>query len=524
MSEIEIILSLLLVVAALVALAGRLGVPYPILLVVGGAALGFVPQLPQISIDPETVFLIFIPPLVYSAAFFTSWRDFVANKRPILLLAVGLVFVSTIVVAVIAHAVVGMDWAPAFVLGAVVSNTDTMATVAIAEHFRLPRRILTILEGESLINDAAGLTAFRIAVAATVSGIFTVQDIGGDLALAVLGAIPIGLAVGWLSAKIRLRTTDTNIEGIIALLTPYAAYLPADQLGASGILAVVITGLYVGRRENLYEDAVTRLQLRGVWNVGIFILNGLLFILVGLQLRSIWDDLVQDDTGLILRNAAVIGLTVILVRVAWVFISAAASQWLGSRKMLTPALTNWDGIAIISWAGLRGADTLAAALSVPLLIATGAPFPFRAEIIFFAFAVIAATLVGQGLTLPPLIRWLSVAGDGAEEAEEVQARRAASGAALARIDELAREEAVATDVVDLLRRHYSHEAQLLAGGDGVEPSMNAAQQEIRLRREILEAQRVAVSRLRDQGAISDDVMRRVQRELDLEEARFVRSE
>src|SRR4051794_36701676 len=413
MSEVEIVLSLLLFLAVLAALAGRLRVPYPILLVLGGAALGFVPGLPQVQIDPETVFLIFIPPLVYSAAFYTSWRDLVANKRPILLLAVGLVFASTIIVAVVAHAAVGMEWAPAFVLGAVVSNTDTMATMAIAEHFRLPRRILTILEGESLINDAAGLTAFRIAVATTVSGIFTVQDIGGDLALAVLGAIPIGLAVGWLSTKIRLRTTDTNIEGIISVLTPYAAYLPADQLGASGILAVVITGLYVGRRENLYEDAVTRLQLRGVWTVGIFVLNGLLFILVGLQLRKIWDDLVQDDTGLILRNAAVIGLTVILVRIVWVFTNAAASQWLGSRNILKPALSTWDGVAIVSWAGLRGGDTLAAALSVPLVIASGAPFPFRAEIIFFAFAVIAATLVGQGLTLPPLIRWLKVSGDGA---------------------------------------------------------------------------------------------------------------
>src|SRR4051794_10379794 len=413
MSEVEIILTLLLFVAALVALAGRLRVPYPILLVLGGAALCFLPQIPDVVIDPATVFLIFIPPLVYSAAFFTSWRDFVANARPILLLAVGLVIVSTIVIAGVAHVVVGLAWAPAFVLSSVVSNTDTTATVAIADQVRLPRRILTILEGESLINDAVGLTAFRIAIVATVSGAFSSWDVGGDFALAVLGAIPIGLAVGWLSVDLRRRTTDTNIEGILSVLTPYAAYLPADQIGASGILAVVIAGLYVGRRENLYEDAVTRLQIRGVWTVGIFVLNGLLFILVGLQLRKIWDDLVQDDTGLILRNAAVIGLTVILVRIVWVFTNAAASQWLGSRNILKPALSTWDGVAIVSWAGLRGGDTLAAALSVPLVIASGAPFPFRAEIIFFAFAVIAATLVGQGLTLPPLIRWLKVSGDGA---------------------------------------------------------------------------------------------------------------
>jgi CPA1 family monovalent cation:H+ antiporter len=522
MSEVEIILTLLLVVAALVALAGKLRVPYPIFLVLGGAALGFLPQIPDVVIDPGTVFLIFIPPLVYSAAFFTSLRDFVANARPILLLAVGLVIVSTVVVAGVAHVVVGLAWAPAFVLGSVVSNTDTAATVAIADQVRLPRRILTILEGESLINDAVGLTAFRIAIATTVSGVFSSLDIGGDFALAVLGAIPIGLAVGWLSVALRARTTDTNIEGILSVLTPYAAYLPADQIGASGILAVVIAGLYVGRRESMYEDAVTRLQLRGVWNVGLFVLNGLLFILVGLQLPAIWEGLVADDTGEILRNAAVIGLTVVVIRIVWVFTSAGLAQWLGTRGILTPTIKGWRPVAIVSWAGLRGADTLAAALSVPLLTASGAAFPFRAEIIFFAFAVIAVTLVGQGLTLPRLIHWLRVTDDNAEEEEEIAARRAASDAALARIDELAREDGVATDVIDLLRRYYGHEAELLAGGDGAEHSQNAARQEIQLRREVVEAERVAVLQLRDQGAISDDVMRRVQRDLDLEEARFVR--
>ena len=287
---------------------------------------------------------------------------------------------------------------------------------------------------------------------------------------------------------------------------------------------MVIAGLYVGRRENVYEDAVTRLQIRGVWNVGVFVLNGLLFILVGLQLPGIWNGLVADDTGEILRNAAVIGLTVVLVRVAWVFTSAGLSQWLGARGILKPTITGWRPVAIVSWAGLRGADTLAAALSVPLLTASGAPFPFRAEILFFAFAVIVVTLVGQGLTLPPLIHWLRVTDDNAEEEEEIAARRAASDAALARIDGLAREDGVAADVIDLLRRHYGHEAELLAGGDGVEHSKTAARQEIRLRREVVEAERAAVLRLRDDGAISDDVLRRVQRDLDLEEARFVRGE
>ena len=304
MTEVETILALLVAVAVLVAVAGRLRVAYPILLVLGGVVLGFLPELPPIQLEPDTVFLIFIPPLVYAAAFFTSWRDFVANLRPILLLAIGLVVATTLAVAAVAHTIIiGMAWAPAFVLGAVVSNTDTTAIAAITGQVRLPRRIVTILEGESLANDAMALTIFRVAILATVAGTFSFVDFADDFAIAVIGAVIIGLAVGWLSAALRRRAANPRLNIIASLLTPYAAFLPADQLGASGVLAVVIAGLYVGRREAVIEDATTRLQARAVWDVYIFILNGLLFILVGVQLRPIWEALRSYETHQVIAAA-----------------------------------------------------------------------------------------------------------------------------------------------------------------------------------------------------------------------------
>jgi CPA1 family monovalent cation:H+ antiporter len=498
--------------------AARLRVPYPILLVLGGAALGFIPGLPAIQVDPEAVFLIFVPPLVFVAAFFTSWRDFVAWRRPIFSLAVGLVLASTLAIAAVTHAALGIAWAPAFVLGAVVSNTDTTAIVAIAQQVGLPRRIVTVLEGESLVNDAMSLTAFRIAVVATVTGTFSLLEVGGEFALAVLGAIPVGLGIGWLSAAARRRADDPRIVIVISVLTPYAAYLPADQIGASGILSVVVAGLYVGRREARIEDAPTRLQARAVWDMFVFGLNGLLFILVGVQLRPIWDALRGYELRQVVAAAVAICLTVILTRIVWVFFSAVLSQ-VTRRPGAPPHGMSWAEVAVVAWSGLRGGDTLAAALSVPLVTASGAPFPARAEILFLAFMVIVVTLVGQGLTLPWLIRRLHVASDESEAQEERLARRAAVAAALGRLDELAQQDARAADLVETLRRRYAHQADLLDESDGpAQTSRHVALHE-RLQREVLAAQQAEVVRLRDEGQISDQVMRRVQRDLDLEQLR-----
>lgn len=519
-TEVETILALLLAVAALATLAARMHVPYPILLVIGGAALGFIPDVPAIQVDPATVFLIFVPPLVFSAAFFTSWRDFVANLRPILSLAVGLVLASTLVIAVVVHATLGIDWPAAFVLGAVVSNTDTTAIVAIAQEVGLPRRVLTILEGESLLNDAMALTAFRVAVVATVTGLFSPQTGGAEFLLAVVGAVVVGLAVGWLTTAGRARASDARIVIIISLVTPYAAYLPADQLGASGILAVVIAGLYVGRREARVEDAATRLQARAVWDIVIFTLNGLLFILVGVQLRPIWGALQSYDVSQVILAAAAVSLAAIVVRIGWVFLTAAIPRWIGDRRGAPLAGVRWRDVAVVAWAGLRGGDTLAAALSVPLLTASGAPFPARAEILFLAFAVIVVTLVGQGLSLPLLIRRLGITKDDSEERELALARRVAAEAALRQIDEIEQEGSAPAHLISTLRRRYRHHLEMLTAGVEREFAVDTMEREKQAQRAVLAAEREAVVRLRDQGTIDDKVLRRVQRDQDLEEARI----
>ncbi|MCC6313219.1 MAG: Na+/H+ antiporter [Thermomicrobiales bacterium] len=516
MNDVELILALLVAVAAL---AARLNVPYPILLVIGGAALGFIPGLPPVRIAPDVVFLLFVPPLVFAAGFFTSWRDFSANAAPILSLAVGLVVVTAIVVAVVAHLTVGMTWGPAFVLGAVVSSTDTTAVVAIARQTNLPRRIVTLMEGESLVNDAVSLTSFRLAVVATASGVFSPRTGGADLALAVGGALATGWVVGWLTAAARGHSGDPRITTIVSIITPYAAFLSADRIGASGILAVVVAGLYVGRRESAIEDAQTRLETRAVWDVVIFALNGLLFILVGLQLRPIWDALQGVESTGILGAAAAVTLAVVLTRIVWVAVTVDAPL---ARRRVAGAepRDSWRGAAVVSWAGLRGGSTLAAALSVPLLTNGGAPFPFRAEIVFLAFAVIVTTLVGQGLTLPLLIRRLGVAGDGVEIREEVLARQAAAAAALGRLDAIAGDGSWPAHAIATLRERFEHEAALLADlGAHREQAAGHVASERRLRQEVLRAEREAVVRLRDEGEISDQVLRRVGRDIDLEEAR-----
>jgi len=508
-------------VDVLATVARRIGVPYPILLVLGGLVLGFVPGLPRITLNPDIVFLVFVPPLVYSAAYFTSWRDFVANRRPILLLAIGLVLATMVIVAAAAEgALPGFTWPAAFVLGAVVSDTDTTAAVAIAERLRIPRQVVTILEGESLINDAVGLTAFRLAVVATVTGVFSPWSVGADFALATVGALAIGLAVGWLTTWGSAHLDDRLVAITAGLLAPYAAYLPADRLGASGILAVVVAGLYYGHRAPRVNPPDTRLQARAVWDLLIFVENGLLFILVGLELRPIWDALAVRSATRVLGDAALVCAVVILARVVWVFASVALARR-GRHAAVDAPAPNWRSGAIVAWAGMRGGDTLAAALGVPLLTDRGLPFPARSLIVFLAFAVIFVTLVGQGLTLPPLIRWLGVRGGEAEAAEEVLARRAATGAALARLDALATAGEVPPGMLASLRKFYRHKATLLpgerAGADEAAAQHVALHQ--RVQRAIVQAERQAVLGLRDEGAIGDDVLHRIERELDLEEVR-----
>jgi monovalent cation/hydrogen antiporter len=535
--QIEIILGLLVAVAALATLATRLKVPYPILLVLGGSVLGFVPKLPQVELDPELVFLLFLPPLLYVSALFTSWRDFRANVRPISLLAIGLVLMTTFVVAWVVHATIGLPWAAAFALGAIVSPTDAIAATTVAQRLGVPRRIVTILEGESLVNDATGIVAYRIAVVAVVTGAFSIWEAGLQFVVGAAGGVAVGLAVGWVVIWVRRHLSeDPSVQNTISLLTPFVAYLVAEELPPylwhilrlpgelhfSGVLAVVTTGLYLGRKGTSVISSGTRLQGYAVWELITFLLNGLIFVLIGLQLRNVVGGLDEYTAGQLVSYAVLVSLTVILVRMLWVFpatyLPRWASRWIREHDPSPP----WRSVAVIAWTGMRGVISLAAALALPLQTASGAQFVWRDLIIFLTFCVILATLVVQGLSLPVLIRALGLEDDHIGDKEETHGRIRVAEAALQRLEELVDEDWVREDTAERIRGLYNYRRNRFASRfegdpDGVEERSSAYQ---RLMAELLGAQRQRLIRMRDEGKIGDEVMHRIERELDLEESRL----
>jgi monovalent cation/hydrogen antiporter len=518
--EIEpLLLALMVAVAGLSVLARVVRVPYPILLVIGGLVLGFAPGMPDVELPPELVLVVFLPPLLYWAGFFSSPRDLRADARAISLSAVGLVLATTVAVAVVAHAVVdGMGWPAAFALGAIVSPTDPLAATAIGRRLGVPRRIITLLEGESLVNDATALVAYRIAVAAAVSGGFVVWQAGLRFVVTAAGGVAVGLLAGWLVAELRRRLDDPVVEIVVSVFTGYAAYLPAELLGVSGVLAAVTAGVYVGWRAPGLSSAATRLLGFSFWEVLVYLANAVLFILVGLQLRPILEDLGGTAVAVLVAQGAAVSAVVIAVRLGWGFSIPYLVRLIDRRPSQVMRRAGARERLMIGWSGMRGAVSLAAALALPL------DFPMRNLILFLTFSVILATLVLQGLTLPALIRRLRLEDDDSEEREELKGRLAATYAALDRLDELTGADWTRDDTVERLRSMYEFRRRRLKarGGyleddDGVEDRSQAYQ---RLLRELLQAQRDAIVRLRNQGKISNDVMHRIERELDLEDSRL----
>jgi len=511
-------LALIVAVAGMLALAPTLRIPYPILLVLGGLAIGLVPGMPEFALDPELVFFGVLPPLLYGAAFFTSLRDLRANVRPIGLLAIGLVIVTTVGVAVVAHASIDdLSWASAFVLGAIVSPTDPLAATSIARRLGVPRKLVTIVEGESLVNDGTGLVLYRVAVAAVVTGSFSAFYTGGLFVVSAGGGIAVGLGVGWIVRQVRQRLDNPPAEITISLLTGYVAFISAELAGVSAVLAAVTAGIYLGWHTPQLTTAQVRLQGLAVWEIVQYMLNALLFVLVGLQLPVVVDALGDVPAATLLGYAALVSATVIGLRFAWVFAVLHAPKWIARR------MSNWRGAVFLSWAGMRGALSLAAALALPLETDAGTPFPGRDLIVFLTFSVILATLVGQGLTLPSLIRMLGLEDDGGEDREDAKARIHAAEAALARLEELVGEDWVREETAERVRGLYRFRtdrfrARLDDVDDGAIETRSHDYQ--RLRRELLEAERQALVSLRRSGAISNDVWIRVGRDLDLEDQRL----
>lgn len=518
-SQIALLIGLLVAVIPLVALARRAHVSYPIVLVLGGLVLGFVPGLPRVQLDPNLVLLFFLPPLLYWEAITAPTDVMLANPGQIGMLAVGLVFVTTVVVGVVAHAVVpGIPWPVAFVLGAVVAPTDELASAPVLERLKMPRHVIAIVEGESLVNDALSLLLYTAAIGAAVTGVVEPWHVASFIILAGVGAVILGIVVGRVAVEAWRRITDTQLQGVISLLLPFLAYAPAQRFGISGVLSVVTAGVYVNRFTPEVLTPTSRLQLRGFWETFVFVANALLFLLVGLQLRGIAENVLYDYSWQsIVWYTIAVNATVIFVRFAWVLGTEYLPLIGGSSEHPDG---DWKHALIVAWSGLRGAVSLAAALALPLTIVGGAPFPHRDLVIFLTFSVILVTLVAGGLTLPGLIKVLNAADGEDEEGEDL--RRAVAEiaqAALTRIDALERDGRIDAAHAKELRRRYEHEklvSRKLAEG-AVPPEEQLRWQ---AERDVIAAQREALIALRARGEIDNAVLRRVLTTLDLAERRL----
>ncbi len=519
MQLLEVILFLMLCAVALGWVARHFRFPFPIALVIGGGALGFVPQLPQLPFDPQFILVLVLPPILYQAALLTSWRDFRASIRPIGLLAIGLVIATTLAVGgALKFLVPDIPWAAAFVLGAIVSPPDAVAATAILSRLNIPRRVVTVLEGESLVNDASGLVLYKFAVAAVLTGAFSLVDASVQFVGVSVGGIVIGALLGLLFVFIHRHLGDTFIEVLTSLLVPYIAYIAAESLHASGVLAVVVAGLVRGRHSPEIVSAEMRIMARAAWNLLVFLLNSLVFILIGIQLSGVTDSLAGYTSGQLFLYGTLVTAVAILVRFAWIYLATYLPRLLSQSARRQPAPPEAE-VFIMSWCGMRGIVSLAAALALPLTLADGSPFPQRDLIIFLTFVVIAATLVVQGLTLAPLIRRLRVGTDWSGQEEEQHAKLALTKAALSAIDELAAKEGIAEATAERIRAEFA-EKVTLALPVGHVVSDARADPAGRLRRAAIQAERRELIRIWRENQISDDVLHHLEEDLDYQESRL----
>ena len=515
MQTVELVLALVVAVVVVSTVAPALRVPAPILLVIGGLLLALLPQVPDVVLAPDLAFVVFLPPLLYTAAFDTSVRDLRALLQPILSLAVGLVLATMVAVAVVVHALLpGLGWPAAFALGAIVSPPDAVAAVAVFRGLGVPRRLVTVLEGESLFNDATALVAYQMAVAAAASSNFSLGDATLRFVVVGMGGLSIGVAFAWLVAHLQRRLGDPALEIAVSLLTPFGAYVAAEQVHVSGVLSTVAAGLCAGWWAPNLMAPETRLRSRAVWDMASFLLNGLVFILIGLQLLRILPALSTSPLSLLIGLGLAISCAAVIVRFAWVFGADALSRLFAGAPR-NSSVTPRERV-VVAWAGMRGVVSLATALALPL------DLPQRDLLIFLTFCLILVTLVGQGLSLPWVVRGLGVSADGGATTQQRRARRAATEAAIARLDELSAEWPNHRPLIESLRAQYADRASHLdEPSDG---SLSAPGQEVlehrQIRRAVLEAERGAVLDLRRRGALDDDAWRELERDLDLESLRL----
>jgi CPA1 family monovalent cation:H+ antiporter len=521
--EIEIILGLIFAATLLQPIARRFDIPLAIAQVFGGILLSALPFIPTVPIDPDVSFVLFVPPLLYRAAATSSLRDTRRNLRPILLLAVALILLTIAVVAVVAHAIAPrIPWGAAFILGAIVAPSDADVTTQIVRRIGLPARVVTILEGETMLNDTTAFVSYRMAVRAAAVGSFSLAWAAGTFVAITIGGLAVGIAVGLVFRKIRPLLTDPTVVSVLSLLTPFVAYLLADRVGASGVLAVVAAGAVASRTPVRDTSARTRVRLNVVWDTATFGIAALVFTLIGLQIGRLVPEFLSRDALTLGLGVIVVSVAVVITRLLWIFGATYVPRIARLQARSSDPPPTWRGLAILAWAGLRGGDTLVMALAIPLTTPSGAPFPARPVLVAVAFGVILVTLIVQGFTLRPLIKRFALPRGDALEAEERRARLAAEQAALTTLEEIGGLGHIPANALAQMREAIAQRTRMdlddtdhSAGHTGLtlEDSIRDAEQEVR------EASRDAVARLRDEEVIGDAAFRRVISDLDLDEIR-----
>ena len=522
MTNIGIVILLLAVVTALAQVTDKVRIPYPILLVLAGIAIGLVPGLPNVTLDPDLVFLVFLPPVLYAAAWTTSWPDFKQAIRPISLLAIGCVLFTTVIVAIAAHYFIpDFGWAESFVLGAIVSPPDAVAATAATKGLKIPKRIITILEGESLVNDATGLIAYRYAIAAAASGTFIFWLAGINFFYVAGVGIIVGILVGYAFFWIhKITPHNATTDTTFTLLAPYAAYLLAERFHASGVLSVVAAGLFLSPRSSQIFSNRTRLQAASVWDTMIFILNGVIFILIGLQLPIILANIAQHSLSMLLGYGALVSVATVLARIIWVFPGAYLPRWLSKSIREREPETNIRSVSVVAWSGMRGIVSLAAALGIPLMVSETKEFPNRDLIIFLTFCVIFVTLVLQGMTLRKVIEWLGIKSDDQHIKEEEKIRVELAGHVIEQIEENY-SMGLSDVVLNQIKSKYEIRIQRIRKDDSEHRMTPGQINELhRIHRELIQRERELILRLRKEGRVTDEIMRKIEYELDLEEARL----
>src|SRR5471032_2737087 len=517
----QTIFFMLAVLAAVAVAAKRLNIAPSILLVVAGIGMAFVPGLPKVTLAPEVVLLVILPPLIYSARVAMSWREFRFNLRPIGLLAFGCVLFTTCAVATAAHYLLKFDWGVGFLLGAIVSPPDVVAPLAIARRLGLPRRLVIILEGEGLANDATALVLYRFAVIAVSTGTFSFTKASGEFAMIVAGEVAYGLAIGWLSLNLRRWAHDPRVEITLSLMTPYIAFWVPSHLGGSGVLATVACGLYVSWVGPRLIPSATRLQGIFFWDLVVYLIEGLVFLLTGLQARSLIDQGHMFSIRELLVATAWVTLITIAARFVWLFPATYLPRWTSASLRRRDPYPPWQGPFFLAFTGVRGVDSLAVALAIPYTMLNGEAFPHRDLILFVTFGVIIVTLVGQGSMLPYVVRWLGLSRLGKQEHKdeikaELRARRAALKQVKKRLEKAIKNCGLPADAIEHLRTRHESRLQILP--TNLIEGLDHMRQTAKIKTALIEAERDFIYKLLRDGKITDEARRRIEYELDLEEA------